>query len=101
MPTQQMLNKLYASESRQVIGPKGGILGAGKTLSRPERLVIRTAKELVKERPDRVVRYLEVGVGSALLFDTINSLRYETHGVEPGNWGKRPNVVGFHFGSKR
>lgn len=39
-------------------------------------------------------RYLEIGVGSGLLFNYFRQIGYDCYGVEPGDWAKGiPNIV--------
>jgi len=82
MPTQGLLNHLYARGSRSVIGEWGE-----SRLTIPEQVCLR--REM--KRPP--ARYFELGVGQGHLYQLFVERGWECTGVDPGDWaGRFPNV---------
>ena len=82
MPTQGLLNYLYARGSRSVIGEWG-----------PNQLTILEqvcARREIKRTP---ARYFEFGVGQGHLYQLFVERGWKCTGVDPGDWaGRFPNV---------
>jgi len=77
---QNDLNILYKEASEYVV-PKGW--DAKKTaFSIPEQYIIKN------ESKNLNTKYLEIGIGSGLLFNYFKQIGYNCFGVEPGDWGK-------------
>ncbi len=82
MPTQGLLNHLYARGSRSVIGEWGT-----SPLTIPEQVCVR--REM--KRPP--ARYFELGVGQGHLYQLFVERGWKCTGVDPGDWaGRFPNV---------
>ena len=82
MPTQGLLNYLYARGSCSVMGEWGT-----SPLTIPEQLCVRRE---IKRPP---ARYFELGVGPGHLYQLFVERGWECTGVDPGDWaGKFPNV---------
>jgi SAM-dependent methyltransferase len=82
MPTQGVLNHLYARGSRSVIGE-----WRESRLTIPEQVCVRRE---IKRSPGR---YFELGVGQGHLYQLFVDRGWECTGVDPGAWaGRFPNV---------
>jgi SAM-dependent methyltransferase len=82
MPTQGLLNHLYARGSRSVIGEWGL-----NQLTIPEQVCVR------REMKRAPARYFELGVGQGHLYQLFVERGWECTGVDPGDWaGRFPNV---------
>lgn len=82
MPTQGLLNYLYARGSCSVIGEWGE-----NRLTIPEEIC---ARREIKRSP---ARYFELGVGQGHLYQLFVERGWDCTGVDPGNWASRfPNV---------
>lgn len=87
LPTQEFLSYLYGIGSHSVIGVNWSS-AAKHEFSIPEQMVI----EDTASRPPG--RYLELGVGQALLYRRFRSMGWQSAGVEPGDWSATlPGVV--------
>jgi SAM-dependent methyltransferase len=83
MPTQGLLNYLYAHGSNSVIGV-GWSDSEVSSLTIPERLVCE--KELAS--PEKEPTYFELGVGKGLLYKQFVNAGWQCSGVELGEWGR-------------
>jgi SAM-dependent methyltransferase len=82
MPTQGLLDYLYARGSPSVIGEWGT-----SPLTFPEQVCVRRE---IKRRP---ARYFELGVGHGHLYQLFVDRGWECTGVDPGDWaGRFPSV---------
>jgi SAM-dependent methyltransferase len=82
MPTQGLLNYLYACGSRSVIGEWGT-----SPLTIPEQVCVRRE---IKRPP---ARYFELGVGHGHLYRLFVERGWKCTGVDPGDWASVfPNV---------
>ena len=86
---QNDLNSLYDKESEYVVAPKGWYTQKTE-FSIPEHFIINDEKKFqIKGK-----KYLEIGIGSGLLFNYFKQVGYDCYGVEPGGWAKGlQNVV--------
>ena len=79
MPTQGLLNYLYARGSRSVIGE----WGVENRLTIPERVCVS------REMGRAPARYFELGVGLGHLYQLFIERGWECVGVDPGDWASQ------------
>lgn len=83
---QNDLNILYKKGSEYVV-PKGWDV-TKTAFSIPEQYIMKA------ESKNSNKKYLEIGIGSGLLFNHFRQIGYNCFGVEPGNWAKGiPNTI--------
>ncbi len=86
IPTQALLDRLYAAGSLSVIGA-GWDTSPKVELSVPEQFVLTAEQRTTKSN------YLEVGVGKGLLFSRARARGWNCFGVEPGDWGETTSGI--------